>query len=356
MASSTNICGLILLGNSGVGKSFLANCILNDENAFESRFSVRSVTHVTEWKQIRGLNHYVYDVANIPGLIEANQQLVDRNRHEIMNALAKYHLSIVIFVFGHRNGRIADEDLVAFNAITDAYQFHPDSLLIFINGIPNDHPIDYFEKTGNLIQQLTNVKHDQICFIETTTSKAGKEELHQTLHEILSDTPPNPHQKKGNIILITDELSQLKAVSKQKQDQLSAQQQECSNRSRPTEFDAPVDMPSTISTQKPLGEQQLQSNYQVMIGQNQQFQQWFDQQAMSPLPAVEGNLSHPNIELRLQLAERLQSDSERNAGRIDQLQIARRIIIMRKESYIIPGPIRRLGKYVWKKLPDLRPP
>ena len=216
MASSANVYGLLLLGNSGVGKSFLANCILNDENAFESRFSVKSVTHATEWKQIRGLHDYVYDVANIPGLIEANQQLVDRNRHEIMNALAKYPLSIVIFVFGHRNGRIADEDLVAFNAITNAYQFHPDSLLIFINGIPKNHPIDYFEKTSDLIQQLTYVKHDQICLIQTTSSKESREELHQTLHEILSETRPNPHQKKGDIVLITDELSQLKAVSKHK--------------------------------------------------------------------------------------------------------------------------------------------
>ena len=140
MASSTDIHGLILLGNSGVGKSFLANCFLNDDQAFESRFSAQSVTHLTEWKQMPGLNHRYYDVANIPGLIEANQKLVSQNRDEIMNALGKYPSSIVIFVFGHRNGRIADEDLVAFHLITDAYQFHPDSTLIFINGIPRDHP------------------------------------------------------------------------------------------------------------------------------------------------------------------------------------------------------------------------
>ena len=135
-----------------------------------------------------------------------------------------------------------------------------------------------------------------------------------------------------------------------------AQQQECSNRSRPTESDAPVDIPSTIQKQKSLDEQQLQSNYQVMFGQNQQFQQWFDQQRMQPLPAVEENLSHADIELRLQLAERLQSDSERNAGRIDQLQIAPRVIIVEKESHIIPGPLRRLGKYVLRKHPNLRTP
>jgi ABC-type glutathione transport system ATPase component len=63
--------GLIILGNSGVGKSFLCNVLLGYE-AFKHEFSARSVTHKTEFKEVT-LNDDVYAIFNIPGLIEADQ-------------------------------------------------------------------------------------------------------------------------------------------------------------------------------------------------------------------------------------------------------------------------------------------
>jgi DNA replication protein DnaC len=63
--------GLIILGNSGVGKSFLANILLGHE-AFKHEFSPRSVTHRTEFEEIT-IDDYDYAIFNIPGLIEADQ-------------------------------------------------------------------------------------------------------------------------------------------------------------------------------------------------------------------------------------------------------------------------------------------
>ena len=63
--------GLIILGNSGVGKSFLANILL-DREAFKHEFSARSVTHRTEFEEITFDKHR-YAIFNIPGLIEADQ-------------------------------------------------------------------------------------------------------------------------------------------------------------------------------------------------------------------------------------------------------------------------------------------
>jgi putative ribosome biogenesis GTPase RsgA len=63
--------GLIILGNSGVGKSFLANVLLGEE-AFTHEFSARSVTHRTEFREIK-FNDYRYAIFNVPGLIEADQ-------------------------------------------------------------------------------------------------------------------------------------------------------------------------------------------------------------------------------------------------------------------------------------------
>jgi DNA replication protein DnaC len=63
--------GLIILGNSGVGKSFLANILLGRE-AFKHEFSARSVTHRTEFQEIT-FDDRDYAIFNIPGLIEADQ-------------------------------------------------------------------------------------------------------------------------------------------------------------------------------------------------------------------------------------------------------------------------------------------
>ena len=100
MASSTP-CAIILLGNSGVGKSFLANRLLNDDQAFESRFSARSVTRQTEWKNyVTSDGSTEYLVANIPGLIESNQKFIDENRTEIMKAFEQHPWAIVLFIYG----------------------------------------------------------------------------------------------------------------------------------------------------------------------------------------------------------------------------------------------------------------
>ncbi len=69
--NNNNQFGLIIIGNSGVGKSFLANILLGRE-AFKHAFAARSVTHITEFQEIT-IDDYDYAIFNIPGLIEADQ-------------------------------------------------------------------------------------------------------------------------------------------------------------------------------------------------------------------------------------------------------------------------------------------
>lgn len=78
-AKADNKHGLIILGNSGVGKSFLANILLKEE-AFRHEFSARSVTHRTEFREIT-VNGIRFAIFNIPGLIEADQVIIlDKNQ------------------------------------------------------------------------------------------------------------------------------------------------------------------------------------------------------------------------------------------------------------------------------------
>ena len=66
--------GLIILGNSGVGKSFLANTLLKEET-FRHEFSARSVTHQTECREIT-INGIRFTLFNLPGLLEADQVII----------------------------------------------------------------------------------------------------------------------------------------------------------------------------------------------------------------------------------------------------------------------------------------
>ncbi|CAF1668053.1 unnamed protein product, partial [Adineta ricciae] len=144
--------GLITLGNSGVGKSFLCD-ILVGRDAFSHRFNAMSVTQVTNSIDAAIGSHQI-TVFDIPGLIEAEQQRIEVNKKEIDKAFAQRPNCIIIFVFGPENGRIKNKDVVAFNAINEAYAFRPESLILVVNGIPKDRPDDYEQTTLTLLQKL----------------------------------------------------------------------------------------------------------------------------------------------------------------------------------------------------------
>ena len=168
--------GLIILGNSGVGKSFLANILLGRE-AFVHEFRPSSVTHITEFEEME-LGDDTLAIFNIPGLIEAEQERIDLNKIEIDKAFAQRPNSIVMFVFGQRGGRMQEEDIVAFNAINTAYPFAPESLVLVVNGLPKERPPQYEGTTLVLLRQLLTdvpVNNHNLCFLDQIDGKNAKE-------------------------------------------------------------------------------------------------------------------------------------------------------------------------------------
>ncbi|CAF1398568.1 unnamed protein product [Adineta steineri] len=204
--------GLIIVGNSGVGKSFLANIILGKQY-FKHDFSARSVTHRTESITciLGGKQFRIY---NIPGLIEGDEERIAQNRREITRAFEeqKKHSLIVIYVFGHQNGRIRNEDVVTFRAIHNAYTFSPDSLITIVNGLPVDRPNTYNEETQATLIDLLGMRPDHICFIDRL--KLGgthQEDVRTYLIDTILNVRPRIHIKTNEINLMTDDVFQLQS-------------------------------------------------------------------------------------------------------------------------------------------------
>ncbi|CAF1512444.1 unnamed protein product [Rotaria sordida] len=207
--------GVIVLGNSGVGKSFLGNAILGQE-AFDHKVRSRAVTLVTEYKECQ-INGKQYAVYNIPGLIENDQECIDINKREIDRAFRGHPYGVVLYVFGGGNGgRIRWEDTTAFNAINGAYPLGKKSLIVIVNNIPNipaaNEKSDYESDTASDLKAACKMDIEHICFIYSTnvTSTTEKQAIQTKLLDKIKIALPKIHNKEHEIYLQAAELSKLK--------------------------------------------------------------------------------------------------------------------------------------------------
>ncbi|CAF0769526.1 unnamed protein product [Didymodactylos carnosus] len=225
--NTSNQHGLIILGNSGVGKSFLANILLGRE-AFVHKFSSTSVTHSTEFEEIQ-IGYHPLAIFNIPGLIEAEQERIDLNKKEIDKAFAQRPNSIVMYVFGQQGGRIREEDVVAFNAINAAYPFRSKSLVLVVNGIPKKkRESDYEGTTLVLLQQLlkgVDVNNRNLCFLDfiDEDDQSEKQRIKEQLLQTVVEFTPSKHEKRQEIEIIIDQLKQAKQLIKEQQAKFEAE-------------------------------------------------------------------------------------------------------------------------------------
>ncbi len=90
-----NEIGIILAGNTGVGKSFLANVILGKE-AFLHKKQARSVTTAVEREDIT-ISWGKISVFNIPGLIELEPANIERNKNALRKAFAFCENQVIHF-------------------------------------------------------------------------------------------------------------------------------------------------------------------------------------------------------------------------------------------------------------------
>ncbi|UJR07402.1 hypothetical protein I4U23_011688 [Adineta vaga] len=216
---ASNKYGLIILGNSGVGKSFLANILLGHE-VFAHEVKSSSVTHHTDFMEIN-IGNVSFAIFDIPGLLEADQSRVDLNKKEIEKAFIQRSNSIIIYVFGNQNGRIRDEDVVAFKAINTAYSFQSRALVIVVNGLPRKRAYDYEGTTLVLLQQLlrnTDVNNTNVCFLDIIDpdNSTNKQRIKEQLLQVIVNFTPAEHRKRQEIETMSDRLqSEIKRTREQ---------------------------------------------------------------------------------------------------------------------------------------------
>ncbi|UJR20068.1 hypothetical protein I4U23_023200 [Adineta vaga] len=206
--------GLIILGNSGVGKSFLANILLG-QDIFAHAYAARAVTTETEFQEVC-MGDKIYAIFNVPGLIEADQQRVDMNKREIDKAFKERPTSLVIYVFGQQNGRIRDEDIVAFNALNKAYPFDIDSLILVVNSLAKDRPENYEGEAIVLLEQLIKVPCQNVCFLDTIDKKnvSERESLNNKLLQAIVERTAHNHSKKQDIDIQSVHVREAKELIK----------------------------------------------------------------------------------------------------------------------------------------------
>lgn len=164
--------GIFVLGNVGVGKSYICNLMIGHEK-FKSECRREAVTTSVECHRIdAGPSDLL--IYNMPGLIATDQEDIDRNKREIIKAFEQCPISVVIFVWTHVDGRPQPNDVIAFKALQEAFRFSPRSLISVVNNGLCKRPSTYEGRFVVLLKKVLDpmpVSLEDIFFLDTLMSE-----------------------------------------------------------------------------------------------------------------------------------------------------------------------------------------
>jgi len=227
--------GVLLIGNSGVGKSLLVNLILRREHFRHAQEAV-SVTDKVEW--VHGyalLNGDMRKIAlfNIPGLIEADEANFSRNKVALTNAFAKQKQHVTVFVFGNNNGRLQADDVDAFIKVTKVYALQAQSLVVVFNQAKAGSR--WREDMVLMMRRLTGWRDAlRPVFIDQLTGEAdgsfvytsaAAEENRARLIAAIEQCTPDPHPKSGELAFKSEEIKAKTAEINTLQTEIKANEQ-----------------------------------------------------------------------------------------------------------------------------------
>jgi len=122
---------IYLVGNTGVGKTHLINCLLNKEQ-FESRESSTSVTREIETAAVN-IDAISVTYYNIPGLLEDDDERIKQNVEVLKEAFADQDDAYIFYILTVESGRLRSNDCDAYKALSKAYQMNNKSFAWIVN-------------------------------------------------------------------------------------------------------------------------------------------------------------------------------------------------------------------------------
>jgi GTPase SAR1 family protein len=205
--------GIIVLGNSGVGKSFICNLLI-DEQIFDSEFRPEACTTLSSHHSFNR-NRSNYTIWNVPGLIEVDQKSIDGNKEEINRAFLENSYAYVIFVWTEKSGRLQYDDIIAFNALNEAYRFPAQSVMFVFNNIPSDRNPEYDERLKFTLSKMLNTFDSAVkrmLFLEkiNTEDKKHTWEQHYALWQFIKGHHADEQKRHGEIMLEVDQIAKLR--------------------------------------------------------------------------------------------------------------------------------------------------
>jgi GTP-binding protein EngB required for normal cell division len=220
---------LLIVGNSGVGKSFLCNILIR-KNRFLHAISATSVTAAIDGEMTMIGNQPRF-VLNLPGLMEADSKKWTRNQKAIESAFQTQQKQIIVFVLGNANGRLMASDVSMFTQLTRAYGLTSNSTLVVLNQKPKqaNWEVEMITALRELsgwqgplyyvgIDTLLPAASDgSFCF-----ASSAADVQRERLCSVLEQAVPVAHTKLGELMI--DSAVQLKQLQIQL-DQLARQKQ-----------------------------------------------------------------------------------------------------------------------------------
>jgi predicted GTPase len=134
----TKVAKVLVLGNSGAGKSFLCNALIGSET-FEHKTRATSVTSTTTFAAVV-MGDTAYIICNIPGLIEADQNNIPRNKAAIEAAFdfQRGCPTVALLVVSTTGGRVKNEDYEAIRCVRGYVKMDPAATVVVVNGVDKD--------------------------------------------------------------------------------------------------------------------------------------------------------------------------------------------------------------------------
>jgi septin family protein len=234
-----------IIGNTGVGKSFLCNCLVA-RNAFESANQPYSCTRNVESMEVK-CTHVTEDhkevpfalrVFNIPGLLEADPARVKDNVRLLQSALDRKQHSVVLYVLTTESGRIRDGDYVAFSALKTAYDLTMHACAFIVN---KSHRRDNQAAITSYINTVLapfevwflpeiQTEDDHIGMVDMTSIK-------NMLLVVVNTLTPNRLTKKSELKLDADYIQELKEESQKRKQEFESQLQKMKSEKEQCERD-----------------------------------------------------------------------------------------------------------------------